>query len=143
MININKINSNAGVTLIEVILSFAIAGVAMFSMMMLFPKMEVLVDVASHKVAAVRACQQKIEDVRRDGFSNTFAGVTNEVVTLDSGQNLGSNADDLLGVLTTTITDIVVGPDVIAKKVLVQCQWNEHRVVVNEYLDFVLYRNIT
>ena len=137
-----RITSEKGVTLAEVMISMAIVGISIFSMLLLFPKMKVMVDVSHHKVEATRACQQKLENFRRAGFSGVPSGTTQEIVTLDSGENLVSAVDDLRAILTTTVTNINSGGLTIAKKVLVQCQWNEHRSVVNEYLDFVLYRNI-
>ena len=134
------VRSDNGLTLLEVIFSMSILALVLLALMITFPKMKMLVNKSGCKVAAIKACQTKMEDICAGGFSNLTAGTSTDYsVRLDNGADFGSSDDDVPCDITTTVIDVDDGGTTIARKIIVQCTWIENNAECSEYLDCIIY----
>ena len=139
------VRSNNGLTLLEVIFSMSILALVLLSLMITFPKMKMLVNKSQCKVAAIKACQTKMEALREGGFSNLPSAASTPMydysIVLDQGADQDSSADDTPCDISTTIFEVDSGGVIIAKKIIIQCTWIENNTECSEYLDCVMYNN--
>jgi Tfp pilus assembly protein PilE len=141
---LQNLRSDKGLTLLEVMFSMGILAITILSLMIMFPKMKMLVNKSGHKVAAMKACQTKMETIREAGYvSLASPSAVTEFIVLDNGEDQASTDDDVRANLITTATDVDSGGVVIAKKIMVQCTWieNQNDQTCSEYLDCILYDN--
>jgi len=140
---LRNLKSDNGLTLLEVVFSMMILAITILSLMIMFPKMKVLVNKSQCKIAAIKACQTKMEEIREAGFANLTAGTVYDYsIVLDHGADQDSADDDIRCDITRTVVDVEEDGVVIAKKIMIQCRWIENNAECSEYLDCVLYNNI-
>ncbi|MBN1492705.1 MAG: type II secretion system protein [Candidatus Omnitrophica bacterium] len=141
---IRYVKSHKGLTLLEVMFSLGILATTLLALMITFPKMKMLVNKSQCKVAAIKACQTKMEELREISFVNlpSEGTDTDNSIVLDNGADLDSFDDDIPCSITTTIIDVEDSGVTIAKKIMIQCTWIENNAECSEYLDCVLYNNI-
>ena len=109
-----------GSTLVEVIVSVAIVVIFLTAAASTILNSQFLASYSKHKLQAMYAAQQIIEQERRLSYANIIS-VASTPVTLDTKGTYNTTADDFLGNVIITVSSV----DVYHKQVQIQINWQE------------------
>lgn len=129
--------SNRASSFVEVLVSMAIVVILVTAAAMTILNSQFLASYSKHKIQAMYAAQQIIEQQRRLNFSN-IVSQSSAPVTLDSRGTYNTSADDFLGNAVITVVSI----DANRKQVQVQINWQEQlttaKVTMREYYSTII-----
>ena len=129
----NKFSSfQRGSSLVEVLISIAIVAIFLVAASSTILNSQFLASYSKHKLQAMYAAEQILEQERRLTYGN-LVSVVSTPVTLDTKGTYNTTADDFLG--NAVITVIVLGT--YSKQVQVQINWQEQvtsgKLTMKEY----------
>lgn len=141
-----------GITLVETLFAFLIAGIAIFAMMMTFPKMKMLVNVSQYRMAALEKCQTEMESLKQQSYASlaiTAADPAWEKVVLGYGYNKADGTTDLVetsvGEYRHIVSAVQKSGTTIGKRVAVETRWvygvddDDNELYNTIHLDMIIY----
>lgn len=131
-VKMKRFFSPKGTSLVEVLISIAIVAIFLVAAANTILNSQFLASYSKHKLQAMYAAQQIIEQERRLTYANLIS-VASTPVTLDTKGTYNTTADDFLGNVIITVTIL----DVYHKQVQVQINWQEQvmsgKLTMREY----------
>ncbi len=127
-----RFQGNKGVSLVEILVSVGILVIFLTAAIMTILNSQFLASYSKHKLQAMYAAEQILEQERRLTYTN-LVSVASTAVTLDTKGTYNTTADDFLGNVVITVTVV----DVYHKQVQIQINWQEQltsgKVTMREY----------
>lgn len=121
------LSAKTGFTLVEVLMAMFIAMVGLVGLFQMFSFGYFRLKTTKNHLSAIHCCQDKMELILSLDYSTIVSlygpGVT-ESVTIDYGEDLSSEDDDLVGQREVQLTDWLVGLDTVGKEISVTVSWH-------------------